>query len=201
MKNYKVYKNVKLGKNCQIGDFVIIGLPPAGKKNGELRTSIGDNAIIRSHTVIYAGNVIGVDFQAGHHVLIREENKIGEKVSIGTNTVVEHHIRIGNGVRTQSSCFIPEYSTLEDGVWLGPNVVLTNARYPRSKNVKKNLSGPVLKQNAKLGANVTVLPGVNIGENVLIGAAALVTKDIPAGAVAYGAPAAVKKKLKNLKEY
>jgi acetyltransferase-like isoleucine patch superfamily enzyme len=201
MKNYKIYKNVKLGRNCQIGDFVIIGLPPAGKKDGELRTSIGDNALIRSHTVIYAGNAIGSDFQTGHHVLIREENKIGDKVSIGTNTVVEHHVQIGNGARTQSACFIPEYSVLENEAWLGPNVVLTNARYPRSKNVKKNLRGPVIKQKAKLGANVTVLPGVNIGEDVLIGAGSLVTKNIPAGTVAYGMPAAVKKKLKNLGEY
>jgi acetyltransferase-like isoleucine patch superfamily enzyme len=201
MKNYKIYKNVKLGENCQIGDFVIIGLPPIGKKNGELRTVIGDNAVIRSHSVIYAGNVIGADFQTGHHVLIREENKIGDRVSIGTHTVVEHHIKIGNGVRTQAACFIPEYSVLEDEAWLGPKVVLTNARYPRSKNVKKNLRGATIGRKAKIGANTTLLPDVKIGENTLIGAAALVTKNIPDNMVAYGVPAVAKKKLKSLKEY
>lgn len=201
MRNYKIHKNVSLGKNCRIGDYVIIGLPPENKRDGELRTVIGDNAVIRSHTVIYAGNQIGDNFQSGHHVMIREENQIGDNVSVGTNTVVEHHIKIGNKVRTQSSCFIPEYSLLEDGAWLGPNVVLTNARYPRSKNAKKNLKGVTVRKNAKLGANVTVLPAVEIGENSLVGAGSLVAKNIPAETVAYGFPAKARKKLKTLGEY
>jgi acetyltransferase-like isoleucine patch superfamily enzyme len=201
MRNYKIYKNVSLGKNCQIGDYVIIGLPPAGKRNGELPTIIGDNAVIRSHTVIYAGNKIGADFQAGHHVLIREENKIGAEVSIGTNTVVEHHVKIGSKVRLQSSCFIPEYSQLKYEAWLGPNVILTNARYPRSRNVKKNLQGATIGRGAKIGANATLLPGVEVGENSLIGAGSLVVKNIPAETVAYGFPAKARKKLKSLGEY
>jgi len=201
MSNYKTYKNVSIGKNCQIGDYVIIGVPPGNKQDGELPTIIGDNAVIRSHTVIYAGNIIGDNFQTGHHVLIREENKIGNNVSIGTNTVVEHHIKIGNNVRTQASCFIPEYSLLEDEAWLGPNVVLTNARYPRSKNVKENLKGPVIRKNAKLGANTTVLPCTEIGENCLIGAGSLISKNIPAGVVAFGSPAKIQKNIEDLGEY
>ena len=98
METKKIYKNVKIGKNCEIGDFVIIGVPSKGKKNGELKTVIGDNAVIRSHTVIYAGNVIGDNFQTGHHVMIREENNVGNNVSIGTDTVLEHLVNIDNGV-------------------------------------------------------------------------------------------------------
>ena len=72
----KIYDNVKLGKNVTIEDFVIIGTPPKGSNEGELETIIGDNAIIRSHTVIYAGTTIGKNFQSGHHVLIREKNNL-----------------------------------------------------------------------------------------------------------------------------
>jgi len=201
MKNYKLYKNVIIGKNCFIGDYVIIGLPPENKKNGELKTIIGDNAVIRSHTVIYAGNIIGNDFKTGHHVMIREENNIGNNVSIGTNSVIEHHIKIDDNVRTQANCFIPEFSLIEESAWLGPNVVITNARYPRSKKVKENLKGAILKKSAKIGANTTILPSIEIGENSLIGAGSLVAKDIPANSVAYGNPAIVKKKIEDLGEY
>lgn len=199
--NYKLYKNVKLGKNCEIGDFVIIGQPAKGKKDGEQETVIGDNAVIRSHTVIYAGNKIGNDFQTGHHVLIREDNKIGNNVSIGSNTVIEHHLELKDGVRTQSSCFIPEYSVLEEEAWLGPNVIVTNAKYPRSKNVKKNLKGAWIGKSAKIGAGCTLLPDVKIGANSLIGAGSVVTKDIPESVVAFGNPAKVQKKVSELGEY
>lgn len=201
MMNYKIYKNVELGKNCVIEDYAIIGVPPRGKQDGELKTVIGDNAVIRSHTVIYAGNIIGNNFQTGHHVMIREENKIGDNVSIGTNSVVEHHIELHDNVRMQSSCFVPEYSVLAEGAWLGPNVVVTNALYPLSKNVKANLKGAQIGQGAIIGANCTLLPGVKIGEKSLIGAGSVVTKDIDDGAVAYGNPAKAKKKKEDLGEY
>ena len=136
--NYRIHPNVAIGKNAVIEDFVIIGIPPRGKKSGELPTTIGDNALIRSHTVIYAGNSIGDNFQTGHHVMIREENTIGNNVSIGTSSVVEHHVTIGDDVRIHTSAFVPETSILEDGCWIGPHVVITNALYPLSPNVKKN---------------------------------------------------------------
>ena len=73
-------KNVSIGKNPTIGEYVDIGLYPEG-----LKTVIGDAATIRSHTVIYAGNKIGNDFQTGHGILIRENNVIGNNVSIGSH--------------------------------------------------------------------------------------------------------------------
>jgi UDP-3-O-[3-hydroxymyristoyl] glucosamine N-acyltransferase len=122
-----LYPNVSIGDGSRIEDFVIIGVPPAGAQEGELKVDIGDRATIRSHTVIYAGNVIGHRFQAGHGVLVRESNEIGFDVSIGSHTVVEHHVRLGSSVRIHSNAFIPEFSVLEDGAWVGPCVTFTNA--------------------------------------------------------------------------
>ncbi len=139
--------------------------------------------------MIYAGNRIGKNFQSGNKVNIREENEIGDDVSIGTLSVIEHHVKIGNSVRIHSQVFVPEYSVLEDGAWLGPGVVLTNAKYPLSPDVKRNLKGPVIKKGAIVGANATLLPGIVIGERALIGAGSVVVGDVPAGAVVAGNPA------------
>ncbi len=199
--NAKIHPNVHLGENTTIGDYAIIGEPPRGKEPGELETRIGARAVIRSHTVIYAGNRIGDNFQSGHGVLIREENEIGDDVSIGSHSMVEHHVKIGNGVRLHSNVFVPEFSVLEDECWLGPNVVVTNARYPRSRRVKEQLQGATIKRRAKIGANATLLPGVVIGENALVGAGAVVVTDVPPNAVVVGNPARVIKSVADIEEY
>lgn len=189
MVNYVIYPNVKLGKNVEIADYCVIGLPPRGKKAGELETIIGDNAVIRSHTVIYAGNIIGNNFQTGNKANIRELNVIGNNVSLGTLSVIEHHVKVGNGVRIHTQAFIPEYTVLEDESWIGPNVVITNARYPKSPNVKNELEGAHVRKSAIIGANSTLLPGVIIGENALVGAGSVVTNDVPDSTVVVGNPA------------
>jgi acetyltransferase-like isoleucine patch superfamily enzyme len=199
MKNVKIYKNVTIGKNTEIGDFVIIGVPPRDKKNGDLKTVIGNNAIIRSHSVIYAGNVIGNNFQTGHSVNIREENKIGDNVSIGTHSVIEHHLIIEDGVRIHSNVFVPEYSTLKKECWLGPNVVLTNALHPKCPRVKECLKGPTIEQKAVIGANATLLPDITIGKKCLIGAGSVVTSDCKDNSVYIGNPAKYIMKIKDIK--
>lgn len=191
MSTSKIHQNVHLGPTTTVEDFCIVGVPPRGAAEGELATTIGDRSVIRSHTVIYAGNVIGRNFQTGNKVNIRELNEIGDDVSIGTLSVVEHHVTIANHVRIHTQAFVPEFSVLEEGCWLGPNVVLTNAKYPLSPGVKDQLAGPVIKRGAKIGANATILPGVIIGEDALVGAGSVVVRDVPAGAVVAGNPARV----------
>jgi len=185
-----IHPNVRFGANHRLDDFVIIGAPPRETSPGEMATSIGANAIIRSHTVIYAGNHIGENFQTGHSVMIRECNEIGDDVSIGTHSNIEHHVRIGNRVRIHSRVFIPEYSILEDDSWVGPGAVFTNDLYPPS-NRADALKGPHLMSGARVGANVTLLPGVIIGRNALVGAGAVVVCDVPDGKVVVGNPARI----------
>lgn len=182
-------RGVKIGKDVKIGSFVTIGILPAGCDEDGILTVIGDDSIIRSHTSIYAGCKIGRGFHSGNGARIREFTEIGDCVSIGTNTVIEHHVKIGNGVRIHSQAFIPEYTVLEDGAWIGPGVVFTNAKYPNYPGVKDNLKGPIVKEGAKVGANVTVLPSVTIGKNAVIGAGSVVVQDVEDGAVVVGNPA------------
>ena len=198
MNPFILHDNVTLGAGTSIEPYCIVGAAPRGAKDGEIPTSIGERSVIRSHTVIYAGNVIGRNFQTGNKVNIRESNRIGDSVSVGTLSVIEHHVEIGDGVRIHTQAFIPEYSVLEAGCWIGPNVVLTNARYPLSPGVKDQLAGVVVKKGAKIGANATILPGVVVGENALVGAGAVVVRDVPAGAVVVGNPARVVNQISKL---
>lgn len=186
-----VYPGVTTGTNLQLGEFVILGHPPRGREPGELETVLGADAIVRSHTVIYAGNRIGDRLQTGHQVMIREENEIGNNVSIGTGSVIEHHVIIEDDVRIHTQAFIPEVSILRKGCWIGPRVCITNAKYPLAPGVKESLKGATIGEGAKIGANSTLLPGVCVGAWALVGAGAVVVKDVPAHSVVVGNPARV----------
>jgi acetyltransferase-like isoleucine patch superfamily enzyme len=196
-----IYPCVTWGGDFSVGPFVIIGQLPQGQSSCAIATRIGANAHINSHTVIYAGNKIGRNFRVGHRVLIREENEIGDDVSIGSGSNIEHHVRIGNRVRLHSNVFVPELSVLEDDCWLGPNVVITNAKYPASPTTKEELVGVYIEKRAKVGANATILPGIRIAADALVGAGAVVTADIPSGAIVAGNPARVIKYISEIRAY
>ena len=186
-----IYPQVKLGKNAIVEDYCIIGAP---LRDGSMpETVIGDNAYLRSFTVIYAGNHIGSNFQTGNKANIRENNKIGNNVSIGTLTVIEHHVVIEDNVRIHTSTLICEYSVLKKGCWIGPHVVTTNVKVPLSPESKANLQAPIIEEGAIIGGNCTLSPGVVIGPNSLVGSGSNLTKNIKADHVAYGHPASEKR--------
>jgi acetyltransferase-like isoleucine patch superfamily enzyme len=196
-----IYPNVELPDDAEIDEFVVLGKPPRGIKSGELKLVIGAGCVIRSHTVIYAGNQIGAGFQTGHSTLIRENNEIGRNVSIGTNSVVEGYVTIEDDVRMHSGVFVPETSVLETGCWIGPGVIVTNTLYPLSRGVKSQLKGACIGARAKIGAGAVLLAGVRIGENALIGAGAVITEDVPANSVVAGNPARQINVIGNLRDY
>jgi len=150
MLNYRIYAGVSIEGPAEIGMYALIGVPPCGKIEGELQTTIGPGAVIRSHTVVYAGNSIGRDFQTGHGATVREQNTIGDAVSIGTGSVVEHHVTIGDGVRIHSQAFIPEYSVLEE--LFGSSNVVTQTLSTAFAWVKQALKGAYVRRGAKNGA-------------------------------------------------
>ena len=176
----------------------MIGKAPRGAAHGELPLTIGSGAVVRPFTTIYAGSTLGDGLQTGQGASIREDNVIGDDVSIGTNTVLEFGNRIGNRVRIHSGCFL-ELVTIEDDVFVGPNVVFTDDPHPMNcPRYKDCRGGATVRRLARVGANSTILPGVVIGENALIGAGSVVVRDVPDGAVVAGNPARVIKDVSDL---
>jgi acetyltransferase-like isoleucine patch superfamily enzyme len=171
---------VSIGKGSTIQDNVILG----SAEDGELE--IGENAIIRSGSVIYSQVQIGNNFRGGHNILIRENTEISDDVLVGTNSVVDGDCRIGKNVSIQTGVYVTRHTVIEDGVFMGPYCVTTNDKYMFDG---AELKGPVIKEGARIGANATVLPGIIIGKGAVVGAGAVVTRDVAAGEVVVGNPA------------
>jgi len=179
---------LKLGKNIKKDRGVLLGYKSKRAIKKE-HLSIGDGALIRSGAVIYAGSSIGSNLETGHNVVIREQNLIGNNLSIWNNSVIDYGCKIGNSVKIHSNVYVAQFSVIEDNCFLAPGVIIANDLHP----------GPTLKKGAQIGVNVTILPGVVIGENSLIGAGSVVTKDVPDGMVAFGNPARVRRSVYNLR--
>ena len=179
-----VHANVQLGDDSWVGAHCELGCPAHDPSQGGL-LSIGNHALIRSHSVFYEGAVLGDHLVTGHHVTVREQTKAGVAFQIGSQGDIQGHCTVGDFVRLQSNVMICKHSTIHDFVWLLPHVVLTNDPHPPSEVMK----GVTIERYVAVGANAVILPGVTVGEEALVGAQSAVTRDVARGTVVAGVPA------------
>jgi acetyltransferase-like isoleucine patch superfamily enzyme len=175
---------------------VCVGYPVSRADMGPL--VLGAGARLRSGTVLYDGTTIGRHLETGHGVVIREGCQFGDDVSVWSNSVVDYGCRIGDRVKIHSNCYVAQYTELADDVFLAPGVTIANDLYPGDQRSAQLMAGPRIGVGAQIGVNVTILPYVRIGAGALIGAGSVVTRDIPAGMVAFGHPAAVRRRVADL---
>lgn len=178
---------IELGQDCSIDPNVLLGYPP-GRKVERRPVRIGDRSQLRAGTIVYASVEIGKRFETGHGAVIREGSRIGDDCAIWNYSTVDYECVIGNRVRIHCNVYVCQYTTIEDDVFLAPGVMLANDPHPLCT---KCMQGPTIRAGARVGIGSIVLPHVEVGENALVGAGSVVTKDVPAGAVVAGSPARV----------
>ena len=136
---------------------------------------------------------IGIGTRIWQYSIILEGAVIGENCNICAHTLIESDVIVGNNVTIKSGVYLWDGITIENNVFLGPSVSFTNDKYPRSKVYPDKYMRTYIKEGASLGANATILPGITIGKNSMVGAGAVVTKDVPDNVLVIGNPAKIVK--------
>ena len=184
-----VNPNVVIGDRSVIGPQCLLGEVHSSFYSSTEYDSealrIGEDSLIRSHSVLYAGSTIGHHFSTGHRVTVRESVTIGSNTRLGTRSELLGNATIGDYVSIHSNVFIASRARIEDFAWLFPGVVLTDDPHPPSER----LAGVTICEFAAVAAAAVLLPGVTIGRHALVGAASLVRSDVADEAVVVGNPA------------
>ena len=146
--------------------------------------------VVHPSAFVDAGATLGAGTHVWHFCHVMPGAVIGERCSLGQNAVVMHGTRLGNNVKVQNNVSIYEGVEIEDDVFCGPSMVFTNVINPRSHVSRKaEYRRTLVRRGASIGANATIVCGTTLGEYCLIGAGAVVTRDVPAYAVMVGVPA------------
>lgn len=186
--------NPILEKGVVLQDFVVIGKD--GSQKAKRRTRIGENTRILTGAIVYNGCDIGKNCLIADYAGIRENCIIGDHTVIGRQVCVEMNTRIGKHVLIETQTHITGNMIIEDYVFIGGNVTTTNDNlmvHPRKFRpklaAKLKLVGPTIKRGARIASSACILPNVTVGEEAVVGAGAIVTRDVPAYTVVVGVPA------------
>lgn len=197
--NTTIYDNVKIGDNCIISDNCVIGEPLNDYYfNSEYQnpiTEIGNNSLIRSYCIIYAGNRFGEGFSTGHRVTIREGSVFGKNCRLGTLCDIQGNVEFGDYCWLHSNVHIGQKSKVGNYVFIYPYVVFTNDPHPPSNTLK----GVTVHDYAQISVFSVLLPGVEIGKHALVGAGSIVAKDVDDYTLVLGNPAKPIKDVRELK--
>lgn len=209
--------HVKIGKNCQIGHGTVIhsgtvmgdnvrvdactvvGKQPMRAKRSIFKddktlppASIGDHCIIGAQVVIYTGCEIGANVLLADGAAVRENVTIGEYTIVGRNATVENFCTIGKKCKLETNCYITAYSEIGDYCFIAPGVHTTNDNYlGRTEERFKHFKGVTVKRGGRIGGHAIILPGKVIGEDSVVAAGSVVTRNVPPRTIVAGVPAKV----------
>lgn len=210
-------KNVKIGNGCVIGHHVVIhddtvigdavriddgsvvGKRPMKAAISATTTEqeldpcqVGTGCMIGTHVVVYRGATIAEKVLVADLATVRENVTIGKNTIVGRGVAIENFCEVGAFVKLETNVYVTAYSKIEDRAFIAPCVATSNDNYVgRTEERFKHFKGVTVEKGGRIGVNATILPGKIIHADALVGAGALVTKDIPARKLATGSPARV----------
>jgi|GEM_PF-273812 acetyltransferase-like isoleucine patch superfamily enzyme len=184
--------------DAEVHAGAVLGRVPKGagataRAIGQLgSTRVGAGTQIGPHAVIYRGVTIGEECLIGDGASIREGCIVGNRVLISRYVTLNYDVTVGNSVKIMDMTHITGKTLIEDGVFISALVVTTNDnRLGREGFDETRIRGPIFRRGAAVGAGANILPFVEIGQQAVVGAAALVTRDVPPLAIVKGVPARV----------
>jgi acetyltransferase-like isoleucine patch superfamily enzyme len=206
----RIGPGVRLGAGSIVGDHVVLGHPSKAELTGadasavsvrvrdkvvpEAWTRVGEDAIIRSHSVVYSHVAIERGFRGGHHILVREHTRVGAGCVFGSYASCDGYTAIGAGTHVGQYVMLAQAATLGRGVFVGGHTTFSDNRW-MVRDPEEDLFGAVIEDGARIGLSCVILPAVRVGRDAVVGAGALVSHDVPAATLAYGVPARVVRRL------
>jgi UDP-3-O-[3-hydroxymyristoyl] glucosamine N-acyltransferase len=190
-----IHAGVRVGAGCVIEDLVVLGKRPRLRAGSSAATvqlrdlELGERVTVCCGAVVYAGAVVAAGAIIGDQAQVREGSRVGERSVVGRASCVDFNATVGDRVSIQTGVYVTSGAVVEDDVFLGPGVLMTNdntmGRHPKGEK----LSAPIVRRAARVGGAAVLVPGVEVGEEAYVGAGAVVTRDVAAREVVVGLPA------------
>jgi UDP-2-acetamido-3-amino-2,3-dideoxy-glucuronate N-acetyltransferase len=192
-----VHADTVVGRDVRIDDHATLGKRPMRAANSATTQEqelapleVGDGCIVGTGVVLYRGARLEGKVLVADLATVRENVAIGRGTIVGRGVTVENFCTVGRYCKLESECYITAYSTLEDRVFVAPGVVTSNDNFVgRTAERFKHFKGVTVRRGGRIGAGAVLLPGITVGEDGLVAAGSLVTRDVPPRTIVRGAPA------------
>ncbi len=193
------HDDVVVGDGVRIDDHAVLGKSPMRAASSATTKdatypplAVGEGSIVGTGVVLYRGLTVGRKCLIADYATVREAVTVGDRTIVGRGVTIENECTIGRFVKLETECYITAYSIVEDRCFIAPGVVTSNDNFVgRSEERKKHFKGVTVKKGGRIGAGSVILPGRTIGEDALVAAGSVVTKDVPPRKVVMGSPARV----------
>jgi acetyltransferase-like isoleucine patch superfamily enzyme len=190
-----IHAGTMVGPGVVIGDGAVLGKPPTLAASSSSRRDvpeparIGERVAVLAGAVVFAGAEIASGAIVGDQAQVRERTVVGEASVVGRGSAIDNEVEIGARVNIQTNCYVTGGTVIEDDVFVGPGVTMTNDNTMRRHAPVIAHDAPRLRRACRVGGGAVLCPGVTVGEEAFVAAGAVVVRDVPSLTVVMGVPA------------